>query len=119
VEWLTKAGLNAVALSATVSPESLADGSYRTRIAVRGVTQRTVSLILRRWDDRKPSGEYVLCRVVRIEDNSQQNAAGSRGLDLDALIEPAQSELDEECVPLLVLAQVLWARSTSGFPDLN
>jgi len=68
-EWLTEAGLNAVALPATASPESLTDGSYRKRIAVRGETERTVSLILRRWDDRKPSGEYVLWRVVRIEDN--------------------------------------------------
>jgi hypothetical protein len=66
-EWLTKAGLNAVALPATSVLETLTDGSRRMRLVIRGATERTIYLILRRWDDDKPSGEYVLWRVVRIE----------------------------------------------------
>lgn len=71
-DWLKVAGLNAVALPANAAPEPLADGSYRMRLVVSGVSRRTIRLELCRWDEGEPGtpGNYLLWRVISIEDGS-------------------------------------------------
>ena len=71
-DWLRAAGFNAVALPANTALEPLADGSYRMRLVVSGVTRRTIRLALRRWDEgeRGAPGSYIVWRVIRIEDGA-------------------------------------------------
>jgi len=70
-EWLARSGLNAAALRKTERLDSASDGTVRRKLTVRGKAERQICLTLTKWNPQTEDDNYILWRVVRIDDRCQ------------------------------------------------